>query len=412
MDKSPAERRASYLSPEITPEEAERFAARVPAVHDLHTSGRLTDAILDYYSTELDRFYTVSIDGVEYQTAVVSPQEWRRPTKGLNSIIGETRHEMQTHYDSTGLRRILKQIAYNRATAEGTEFPTTVDITDYFYNGLTYRVGAVDTAPDTAPTFDVTLTDYISYISTAEAFLQETYDALLQGDSLNTPRRAALAGTVDDLLNVTHSVNKFGVVVLTALAREDGGIDVLLSARSSLVTEYPGLYSLVPGGAAQPLHSSFADTDLELNILREFAEELLAFPEVESLSLEEDADPEDALAAYKEREPLNRLYTALRTGDMSLWFTNANVSGFNGKFDIGGVLYVEDLDLANWVRENLSANWESKDSHDIFTHPTNHVPELYLSHELSPTAYVTLFEGLKLLRDEFDVELGFELSTN
>jgi hypothetical protein len=411
MDQSPAERRASYFEPHITPEDAERLSARQDAVHSLHTSGQLTEAILDYYKGDKDRFYTVTINGEDYTNAVLSPPTWRRPTQGLNSIIGETSHKLQTHYDSDGLRRVLKQTAYNRAIDSGMDFPTTVDITDYFYNGLTYRVSNSSVQDDSPPVFDITLTDYISYISTAESFLQETYDSLLDRKSLDTPRRQKLAPSVDKLLDLSNSVHKFGLVVLTALAREDGGVDVLLSARSNLVTEYPGLYSLVPGGAAQPLHADFYETDLEFNLLRECAEELLSFPEVESLDVDDDDEPEEVLDSYKSREPLNRLYSALRNDEMALWYTNANITAFNGKFDIGGLLYVEDVELANWMRENISSNWESEAEHDVFTHPVEQVPDLYLSHELCPTAYVTLFEGLQLLRDEYGVELGFEIST-
>lgn len=409
MDIAPNERADKYFSHELTPEDAHRFWSRRNRVYEAHETGVLSDALLDYYQDAVGEFYTIEMNGDALTRPILSPDDWRQPTRDLSSVIGTISHEMETRYDSASLMNQLEGMGYCLVEKQGIELPTQIDLGEYLYNGLTYGVTR-SRLVDGKPVFDIGLTDYFSYLSTSEALLQDTYDVLLTDGTVGTERRDQLIPTVDDLLSLSNTVNKVGMVVLLGLAREDGGVDILVSRRSNIVLEYPGHYSLVPAGAAQPLHGDLYDADLELTILREFAEEVLDFPETTSLDFEEDVDATTALTAYKQCEPLNKLYTTLHEGEIDLWYTNASVSALNGKFDMGGLLYIHDNDTARWVRENMSSNWESSD-YELIRHPVSEVPELYTSHTLAPSAYVTLFEGLALLRDEYGVPLGFDIET-
>jgi hypothetical protein len=379
----------------LSEEEYAAIHQRHAAVGDLRRTGALSDALCSYYGYE--NVYAVDIDGhIEYVPVYVG-ENWDTSTPNPDDVLGTVGPTETASHDEDHIERVAKRTA--ALMTKRSSLPTTVDVSEVLFNGPTFDVANLRTAEESAPTCDVRVTDYFSYLSNAQKLQHEAEDRLLNDQSIAGPLRSKQAQTIDDLLQF-ETLSATGVVSLLILRRDDGGHEFVTHRRPDSLVQAPGLWSVLPAGGLQTERDDpDADASLTYTMLKEMCEELFGvyFKDVTTA------------AKIRSKPPFSQLKTYLENGDIEHRFTSAMLQLGAPQVSLGSLVYVSNPEASNFIRDNIRPTWETELGLNMNQLPLNESPEFFASALSSDDGLVALFEGLLLAEEEYDIDIGLDI---
>lgn len=395
---------------ELSPEGQRLSKEHTEWLSKARSNGLIRRALLDYYADEFERGghgCVVNIGENTLRLPVLSRRDWVGLSGNLNDFVSSAGSQMRREHDPETLCRLAReQYIRDRNPVDGSvEFP----IKEYLWNDDIYYVSG--TASDTA-SFELSRSDFYSYVSHGEGLLREFHDALRQTDEANVddstlemafdhvPRRDSCAASFDAITTWEEHIHKVGVVCLLVVKLREGEHRAFLIKRSNRVLQYPGTYSVAPGGELKP-GGEYGPAPNQ-TVMRELGEELLGVDEAVPI-------PSSGGRGKDLNILRGRFLREIKNGKISISRTAFGIDVAAVKPIFSGLVYVSDPMAGAWVIERLDANWEV-DVVAEFDLPADDTPAQMHPDLASPPGAFAFYAGLDALQTQFDVDIGVDVS--
>lgn len=403
----------------ITKDSIRHWKNRFEARKGLIASATTGQILRDYYHEDSQWFYRVYVDGESRAFPLFTRPEWitnpRRPDDVINSVTEDESYD----YDEGFLQRVALQNA--SLSIDEDLAPIEVSARDRFWNDTIYQIKDIHTDED-GFSFDIGLTDYYTYITHSTKLADELYDkAQSKSIDTDTPAAKAAASLKGELhirdsyapsFNAIEEYNEthlLGALVTLVVKMPNGKHYVAVQHRSENTVDYPNALGVAPAGAFSVWYNPKLECNLTYHVLREFGEEVF---NRESLR----APPKSGNAS----EPANKSIPvrvladllADKEGGAFLTVTGLGFEALTAASQLSMLLYVEDPVFAAWVYDFVEYQSREMLEGRIRMVEASEAAQSMLTDNWAPGAAFSLSQGLRTLTDEFDVDLGLDLSPN
>lgn len=366
--------------------------------------GLLHKAAVAYYINDSKQIYGIYIDDKPLPAPIFTYRDWI----GNNDIehpIKDYSNEKVSSYDEDNLQHIRDFIKYENGYSDE-------DVEDYFWNGDVYGATNCERSD-----INVSLvkSDYFTVREHSAQLEEELYSALYEGgfepsatiteiaqnqNEIETPYRDEVAPDFKSVLEFRNAPRFVGANSLVIFNTGDG-YKMPFIKRSDSVSNSSGWWSPPVAGVFQPYENK-DEPKFKDHVFKEFAEVFFG------------QNPTDT--TEKDLDPMRELDEEITNPDTksTLEFTSAGIDCKNTNIQLYGLLVIDDPEyyqkyIKDFCVESL---WEIEDSKLIDVTDTEELEKFFSPiSEINPYHLMGLSEGLMEFDEQYDPDIGIELSS-
>lgn len=345
---------------------------RYKEIHELFANGIVREALLDYYGKQ--EAYSVKIDGEDITVDAFLDSRYSGPLP--NSVLGSLVQDEEKVRDTQYIRKVMEE---KSALFVGEGAPQELHPSKVIYNGDIFFVTRKN---ESDKSYECSLLDYYTYLSTGHSVVSETYNRLLSNQTIDGPIRKRLYSDPLRQDNTTPLI--LGTCTVTVVNTENGH-KILYNKRPDTLVQFPRVYGTLPSGSVEVDGENPKESfNIEYTVYREFCEEVVGDMNHWDISKLKDEDKLDHVL----------LCTVIPMLSPSL--------------SVGTLLYIKDEELGEEIMDNLDSNWESIEGVRHADLSDSNLPFLNIDKTASD-AFVVYCEAINTMKEQYDIGIATDV---